>query len=263
RARERGPEAGVRGPGDGPGDQHHRLEGQRRRDQPGGGRDQGAAREGPGADPECRVTPRRARQEGGPPMGVEGRGNLPGQLVVVSGPSGGGKSSVVRAALVRGALNARLSVSATTRSPRKGEQDGVDYFFLSEDEFQKRRKASELLELAPYNGKWYGTPATPVYETLATGQSVILEIEVQGARQVSSMAPSSLFVFIKAPTFKTLEQRLRGRGTETEEEIFYRLRKAREELAEAHWYDHVLINDDFERCVDDLIRLLRENGCGG
>jgi guanylate kinase len=182
---------------------------------------------------------------------------------VVSGPSGSGKSSVVRAALGRGVLNARLSVSATTRGRRPGERDRVDYHFLTFEEFRAARDAGGLLEWAEYNANLYGTPARPVYEELAAGRSVILEIEVQGALQVRSTAPTSVFLFIKAPTFKALEQRLRGRGTEAEAEVHRRLRKAREELAEAHWYDHVLINDDFERCVDDLIRLLKENGCGG
>jgi guanylate kinase len=196
-------------------------------------------------------------------MWVEGWGHLPGQLVVVSGPSGSGKSSVVRAALGRGALNARLSVSATTRDRRPGEAHGVDYHFMTVEEFRKVQAEGGLLESAEYNANLYGTPARPVYEELADGRSVILEIEVQGALQVRSSAPTSVFVFIKAPSFKVLEQRLRGRGTETEDVILRRLRTARAELAEAHWYDHVLINDEFERCVDDFIRLLRENGCGG
>jgi len=196
-------------------------------------------------------------------MWVEGWGDLPGQLVVVSGPSGCGKSSVVRAALAKGVLNARLSVSATTRTRRPGEQDGVDYHFMTVEQFETTRAEHGFLEHAEYNLNCYGTPARPVYEALAAGKSVILEIEVKGALQVRGHAPTAFFLFIKAPTFKTLESRLRGRGTETESSIHRRLRKAREELAEAHWYDHVLVNDDFERCVDDFIRVLKENGCGG
>ena len=196
-------------------------------------------------------------------MWVEGWGELPGQLVVVSGPSGSGKSSVLRAALATGALKARRSVSATTRAPRPGETPGVDYHFMGVEQFEEVKKARGFLESAQYNGNWYGTPAEPVYQALASGQSVVLEIEVQGALQVRRSAPSSFFLFIKAPSFKELERRLRGRGTETEQVLFRRLCRAREELAEADWYDCVLVNDDFDRCVDEFIRVLNENGCGG
>ncbi len=197
------------------------------------------------------------------PMWIEGWGDLPGQLVVVSGPSGSGKSSVIRAALGSGVLNARLSVSATTRERRPGEQDGVDYHFITSDEYTQKRLSGGFLEWAQYGANFYGTPSLPVYQALQAGQSVILEIEVQGALQVRSSAPTAYFLFIKAPSFRALEARLRGRRTEPEEVILQRLRAARAELAEAHWYDHVLVNDDFDRCVGDLIRLLKENGCGG
>lgn len=197
------------------------------------------------------------------PMWIEGWGDLPGQLVVVSGPSGSGKSSVIRAALGSGVLNARLSVSATTRERRPGEQDGVDYHFITSDEYTQKRLSGGFLEWAQYGANFYGTPSLPVYQALQAGQSVILEIEVQGALQVRSSAPTAYFLFIKAPSFRALEERLRGRRTEPEEVILQRLRAARAELAEAHWYDHVLVNDDFDRCVGDLIRLLKENGCGG
>lgn len=196
-------------------------------------------------------------------MWVEGRGDLPGQLVVVSGPSGCGKSSIIKAALASGRLNARLSVSATTRKPRPGETEGVDYFFMSPEEFEIVQSANGLLEWAEYNQSCYGTPAKPVYEALERGESILLEIEVQGARQVREQAPSSFFVFIKTPTFKTLEQRLRARGTETDGAIYRRLKKGREELAQAHWYDHVLVNDDLERAVAEFLELLKSNGCGG
>lgn len=203
------------------------------------------------------------RGGGGAPMWVEGWGQLPGQLVVVSGPSGSGKSSVIRAALGSGRLNARLSVSATTRAPRPGERDGVDYHFLGFDEFESSRDAGGFLEYAEYNLNYYGTPARPVYEALAGGESVLLEIEVKGALQVREHAPTAYFVFVKTPAFRDLEGRLRGRGTETETSILRRLRRAREELAEAHWYDSVLVNDDLGRTVNEFIELLNANGCGG
>jgi guanylate kinase len=196
-------------------------------------------------------------------MWVEGWGQLSGQLVVVSGPSGSGKSSVTRAAVQRAGPQVVLSVSATTRAPRPGEQDGRDYFFVSLDAFRAERDAGKFLEWAEYNGNYYGTPAQPVYQALAEGKTVLVEIEVNGALLVRRHAPSALFLFIKTPSFRVLEQRLRGRGTDDEPAILRRLRRAREELAEAHWYDFVLINDEFERCVTEFLELLQIPGPGG
>jgi guanylate kinase len=194
---------------------------------------------------------------------VEGKGELPGQLVVVSGPSGCGKSSIIRAALLDSDLNATLSVSATTRGPRPGEHHGVDYFFKTQPEFLADEMDSRFLESAIYNGNRYGTPAAPVFESLSLGKTVLLEIEVQGALQVRRTAPTALFVFIKTPTFRDLERRLRGRGTESESIVHNRLLKARDELAEAHWYDVQLINDVFDECVASFITLLKTYGRGG
>lgn len=196
-------------------------------------------------------------------MWVEGWGELPGQLVVVSGPSGSGKSSLVREALNRADLNVRLSVSATTRPPRPGEVEGVDYYFTDVDAFRESIARDEFLESAEYNLNLYGTPARPVFEALAGGRSVLLEIEVQGALQVRQKAPSALFVFVRAPTFRDLEVRLRGRGTETDATFFGRLRKARQELAEAHWYDIQIVNDDFETSADAFVEVLKTFGRGG
>jgi guanylate kinase len=195
-------------------------------------------------------------------MWLAGRGELPGQLVVVSGPSGCGKSTVIRRALERPELkNLRLSVSATTRLPRPGEQDGVDYYFMGAEEF--RANLGNFLEWAEYSNHLYGTPKDPVFEALASGRSVLLEIEVVGARQVREIAPAALFVFVRTPWFRVLEQRLRRRGTEADPVIQQRLLKARQELDQAYWYDVQLINDDLDRCVEDLVSALRSNGCGG
>lgn len=196
-------------------------------------------------------------------MWVEGWGQLPGQLVVVSGPSGSGKSSVIRAALERPGVTARLSVSATTRDRRPGEEEGVSYFFMDVDSFGAARDSGRFLEWAEYNNHFYGTPAEPVYRALGEGQTLLLEIEVKGALQVRHHAPSALFVFIKTPTFNTLEDRLRKRGTEPEPVILRRLRRAREELAEAHWYDVQIVNDDLDRCVDEFVKVLETHGRGG
>ncbi|MDR3638273.1 MAG: guanylate kinase [Isosphaeraceae bacterium] len=195
-------------------------------------------------------------------MYVEGRGYLPGKLVVVSGPSGSGKSTLIRLALERLGSAARLSVSATTRPPREGERDGVDYFFTDKADFIARSDR-DYLEWAEYNGHYYGTPAAPVYDVLALGGCVLLEIEVQGALQIRRVAPEALFVFVKAPDFAELARRLRARGTEPDPVVLRRLRIAREELAEAHWYDAQIINDDLDSSVEEFTALLKSYGCGG
>jgi guanylate kinase len=197
-------------------------------------------------------------------MWLAGRGELKGQLVVVTGPSGCGKTTLIRRALAHPALKAVvLSVSATTREPRPGEQDGVHYCFMNRDAFVEASSRGEFLEYAEYNGNWYGTPKQPVFDALTAGESVLLEIEVRGALQVRGIAPSAYFVFIRTPTFRVLEQRLLHRGTENEATIHRRLCKAREELAEAHWYDVQMINNDLDRTVEEFVSALRSNGCGG
>jgi guanylate kinase len=195
-------------------------------------------------------------------MWVEGWGQLPGQLVVVSGPSGSGKSTIIRRALEDPGIDVQLSVSATTRDRRPGEQEGVNYFFMSREEFAAARRRHEFLETAEYNNHLYGTPARPVFEALAAGRSVLLEIEVEGALQIRNVAPSAFFIFIKTPTFRMLEERLRLRGTEDESSILRRLREARVELAQSLWYDVQLINDDLGRCVEEFLSALKSNGCG-
>jgi guanylate kinase len=196
-------------------------------------------------------------------MWVEGWGHLPGQLIVVSGPSGSGKSTVIRRALRDPDLNVQLSVSATTREQRPGEREGVDYYFQTPEQFNLARSQGEFLEWAVYNEKMYGTPARAVYETLRSGRSVLLEIEVQGALQIRDTAPTALFVFIRTAAFWVLEERLRKRGTDAEASIHRRLRHARKELAEAHWYDVQLINDDLDRCVEQFVSVLKTQGRGG
>jgi guanylate kinase len=196
-------------------------------------------------------------------MWVAGRGELKGRLVVVSGPSGCGKTTVIDRALKhREMKNLELSISATTRPPRPGERDGIDYHFLGEEAFREAVQKHEFLENAEYNGFHYATPAKPVFDALAAGRSVLLEIEVKGALQIRRTAPSALFVFIRTPTFQVLEQRLRQRGTEADATIHRRLCTAREELAEAYWYDVQLINDDLDRCVEQFVSALRTSGCG-
>lgn len=188
---------------------------------------------------------------------------LPGRLIVVSGPSGSGKSTLVRRALAHPGVRARLSVSATTRAPRPGEEHGREYYFLAREEFEAQRDRREFLENAEVHGHLYGTPAAPVRETLSKGECILLEIDVQGALLVRERVPSALLIFVEVPSFEELEARLRARGTDSEATITRRLANARSELEQAGRYDQRLMNRDLDRAVDDLVSLLIRHGCGG
>jgi guanylate kinase len=180
-----------------------------------------------------------------------------GRLFVITGPSGVGKGTLIRRLRER-IPDLDLSVSATTRSPRPGEQDGVDYHFTSEEEFNRMTHEGQLLEHATYSGHRYGTPRSEVEPRLATGRSVVLEIEVQGARQVRQAMPEAIQVFIAPPSAETLRRRLEGRGTDRPEEIERRLSVAEEELAARREFGHVVVNDDLDRATDELVALVRE-----
>lgn len=182
------------------------------------------------------------------------------RLVVLAGPTAVGKGTVVRA-LRDMAPDVYVSVSATTRDPRAGEQDGVHYHFLTEDEFISRVDAGEFLEWAVVHGHHrYGTLRGPVVERLAQGESVLLEIDLQGARQVKEAMPDALFVFLAPPSWEELVERLVGRGTEGEEERERRLATAREELAAVDEFDEVIINDTVERAATELLGVVRASG---
>jgi guanylate kinase len=189
-----------------------------------------------------------------------GWGNLPGRLVVISGPSGSGKSTLVRHLLARPELRLRVSVSATTRQPRGGEEPDRDYSFLSAEQFA--RIQGEMLEWAVVHGHLYGTPAEPVRLAMADGFCVILVIDVQGGLQVKRKVPRALLVFIQPPSLAVLEDRLRERATDDESTIERRLAGARREIEMAASYDVHLINDELDYAVDGLAGILEQHGCG-
>lgn len=176
-------------------------------------------------------------------------------LVVVSGPSGVGKSTVVSAALDLDA-HVWLSVSATTRAPRSGEQDAIDYYFVSSDEFATMVADGEFLEWAEFAGNRYGTPSGPVNERRRAGIPVILEIELQGARQVRAADPTARLVFLAPPSWEVLESRLRGRGTESPEAVTARLEAARRELAAQGEFDDVVVNTEVGASARALLDFL-------
>jgi len=177
--------------------------------------------------------------------------NHKGILMVLSGFSGAGKGTLMKK-LLETYDNYALSVSMTTRPPREGERDGIEYFFSSKEAFEQKIEEGGLIEFAQYCGNYYGTPKAYVEEQLANGKDVILEIEIQGALQIKEKFPEALLLFATPPSIEELEKRLRGRGTETEEVIRKRLLRAGEEAEGMDAYDYLVINDDLERCVEEI-----------
>lgn len=178
------------------------------------------------------------------------------RLTVITGPSGVGKGTLV-SQLRRRHGQIWLSVSATTRAPRAGEVDGRSYHFLSREEFEGRIGAGGFLEWAEFAGNLYGTPRGPVEEHLGQGRPVLLEIELEGARQVRRTFPAGFQLFIKPPSFEELERRIRSRGTDTDEAIRQRLERARVELAAEGEFDAVLVNGDLQQALAELERLMQ------
>lgn len=170
---------------------------------------------------------------------------------MLTGPSGVGKGTLVRLLLAR-YPELYLSISATTRSPRPGEVDGKDYYFLSREEFEEIIQAEEFLEWAEYAGNYYGTPKQRVQEQLDRGRSVVLEIEVIGARQVKEAFPESLSIFVLPPSIEELEKRLRGRAKDSQEAIARRLERAKEELLVSDEFDRQVVNDDLETALSAI-----------
>ena len=174
-----------------------------------------------------------------------------GRLIVLTGPSGVGKGALLRLLLDKHP-ELYLSVSATTRQPRSGEVNGKDYYFVSRDKFEQMVAAQELLEWAEYAGNYYGTPSLPVKQQIQDGKSVILEIEVLGARQINKTFPNALRIFIEPPSLAELERRIRSRGKDSEEAIARRLETAKVELEAADEFDVQIVNDDLEEALQSI-----------
>ena len=183
--------------------------------------------------------------------------NQRGLLLVVSGPSGCGKGTVLSQVFAK-QPNTYYSVSATTRAPRPGEVDGVQYHFLTKEAFEEKIAAGQMLEYAQYAGNYYGTPAQAVDAQLAEGKNVVLEIEVQEAKQVR---PEAVMIFIMPPSMKELRRRLTDRGTESQEVIQRRMETARQEMPQAKDYDYIVFNDTVEEAAEDICAILRAGRC--
>ncbi|WP_280769044.1 guanylate kinase [Salipaludibacillus daqingensis] len=183
-----------------------------------------------------------------------------GLLIVLSGPSGVGKGTVC-GALRKHDTHIQYSVSATTRKPRQGEEDGVSYFFKSKEEFERMIRENELLEYAKYVDNYYGTPRNYVEDTLAKGHDVILEIEVQGALQVKESFPEGVFIFLMPPSIKELRNRIEGRGTESQDLIDSRMTIAKDEIDLMDKYDYVVENDQVEYAVERIKSIVTAENC--
>lgn len=178
-----------------------------------------------------------------------------GLITVISGPSGAGKGTVVGKLIESG--DYALSVSATTRTPREGEKDGVNYHFKTRNEFEQMIDNGDFLEYAEYCSNYYGTPLPYVRQKLEEGKNVILEIEVQGAFQIKEKAPDAVLIFLAPPSMEVLEERLRGRGTESEEVIRTRLEQAKNEVKLVKDYDYIVVNNTVDEAVSDINSILR------
>lgn len=180
-----------------------------------------------------------------------------GLLIVLSGPSGVGKGTVRAAIFSKGEQKFVYSISATTRKPRTGETDGVDYFFKTREEFEQMIQNKQLLEYAEYVGNYYGTPLEYVENTLATGKDVFLEIDVQGAIQVRELMPEGVFIFLTPPDLNELESRIVNRGTDSDEVIAKRMKTAREELELMKYYDYSVVNDTVNNAVQKIEAIIQ------
>ncbi|OZI13285.1 guanylate kinase [Bacillaceae bacterium SAS-127] len=184
-----------------------------------------------------------------------------GLLIVLSGPSGVGKGTVRKEIFSQSNLNFEYSISMTTRAPREGEVDGVDYFFKSREEFEQLISEGKLLEYAEFVGNYYGTPVDYVRDTLDAGKDIFLEIEVQGAKQVREKFPEGLFIFLAPPSLSVLHSRITNRGTESDEVIQGRMEKARKEIEMMELYDYVVENDEVEKACSRIQSIIVAEHC--
>lgn len=188
------------------------------------------------------------------------KSNTKGSLIVLSGPSGCGKDSVCER-LKEYNNNFWVSISCTTRTPREGEENGINYFFVTKDEFKEKVKKDEFLEYAVYNGNYYGTPKDKINEYLNKGIDVILVIEVQGALKIKHKVPEAVFIFLMPPSMKDLVYRLKKRGTETDEKIIKRFKEAYKEINEVTKYNYVVVNDDLNTATRKVNSIIESQKC--
>ena len=218
----------------------------------------GARADGP-ADPTAPPPPAE------PPTDADAEAVLTGGyrrfVIVISGPSGAGKSTFVHELLARYPDDIVYSVSATSRARRQHEKEGEDYFYLDRDDFQKRIAQGEFAEWAEVHGELYGTLRAQVDQALAAGKNVLLDIDVQGGRAVRRIYPDGVFIFILPPSMERLEERLRGRGTDSEERIRLRLENARREITLAHEYDYAVINDELDNAAPKVNAIVAAERC--
>jgi guanylate kinase len=184
----------------------------------------------------------------------------PGNLIVITGPSGVGKGTLVQR-LLKDVPCIKRSVSVTTREKRPGEEEGSDYFFRTPEEFRRMADENTFMEWAEFAGNFYGTPKQWVEQQLFLGQDIILEIEVQGAKQVKVKSPQAVLIFLSPPSFEELETRLRNRGTESPEKLAARLKKAKQELCEKQLFHYEVVNDIVEEAVNDLVHIVYSERC--
>ena len=179
-----------------------------------------------------------------------------GKLVVISGASGVGKGTVL-GIMMKKREDLKFSVSATTRAPRPSETDGVHYYFVTKEQFEEMIASGQMLEYSAHAANYYGTPRAQAEEKMVNG-SVLLDIEPNGAGQVKKAAPDAVLIFIMPPSMEELERRLRGRGDTPEDQIAMRMERAVWEMEQRHWYDHVVVNDDAERCADEILKIIAD-----
>lgn len=184
-----------------------------------------------------------------------------GLLIVISGPSGAGKDTIVNEVIKNKDMNLFVSISATTRLPRGSEENGKDYFFLTKDEFIKRINNNDFLEYAIYNDNYYGTPKYKIEEYLAKGIDVILIIEIQGALKIKSLISDALFIFIMPPSMDELKNRLVNRNTDSKEKIFARFKQSYKEINEVKKYNYVVVNDDISKASNKVISIINAEKC--